>query len=140
MPTERTLSILKPDAVSRGLIGEILKRLEQEKFRIVALKMVRLSLEGAQGFYAVHRERPFFPSLTRFMTEDRVVVMVLEAENAIGRLREVMGATDPARAAEGTIRKLYGASIERNVIHGSDAPETASFEIGYFFNALEIVG
>ena len=138
--TERTLSIIKPDAVSHGLIGTILARLEKENFRIVALKMVRLSLPEAEGFYAVHRERPFFSSLTRFMTEDRVVVMVLEGENAIRRLREVMGATDPAKAAEGTIRKLYGTSVERNLIHGSDAPETARFEIGYFFNALEIVG
>ena len=135
---ERTLSIIKPDAVSAGLIGEIIRRLEQEKFRIVAMKMVRLSLAEAEGFYAVHRQRPFFQSLTRFMTEDRVVVMVLEAEGAIRRLREMMGATNPAQAAEGTLRKLYGASIERNVIHGSDAPETARFEIGYFFNALEI--
>ena len=137
---ERTLSIIKPDSVSRGLVGEILKRLEQEKFCIVAMKMVKLSLPQAEGFYAVHRERPFFSSLTKFMTEDRVVVMVLEAENAISRLREVMGATDPAKAAAGTIRKMYGTSIERNCVHGSDAPETARFEIGYFFNALEIVG
>ena len=137
---ERTLSIIKPDSVSRGLVGEILRRLEQEKFRIVAMKMLKLSLPQAEGFYAVHRERPFFSSLTKFMTEDRVVVMVLEAENAISRLREVMGATDPAKAADGTIRKMYGASVERNCVHGSDAPETARFEIGYFFNALEIVG
>ena len=133
---ERTLSIIKPDAVSGGFIGNIIQRLEQEKFRIVAMKMVRLSLPEAEGFYAVHRQRPFFSSLTRFMTEDRVVVMVLEGEDAIRRLREVMGATNPAQAAEGTLRKLYGSSIERNVIHGSDAPETARFEIGYFFNAL----
>ena len=137
---EHTLSIIKPDAVSAGLIGEIIRRLEQEKFRIVAMKMVRLSLAEAEGFYAVHRQRPFFQSLTRFMTEDRVVVMVLEAEDAIRRLREVMGATNPAQAAEGTLRKIYGSSIEHNVIHGSDAPETARFEIGYFFSALEIRG
>ena len=135
---ERTLSIIKPDAVSGDLIGNIIQRLEQEKFRIVAMKMVQLSLPEAEGFYAVHRQRPFFSSLTRFMTEDRVVVVVLEAEDAIRRLREVMGATNPTQAAEGTLRKLYGSSIERNVIHGSDAPETARFEIGYFFNALEI--
>ena len=135
---ERTLSIIKPDAVTRGRVGDIIQRLEQEKFRILAIKMVRLSLPEAEGFYAVHRQRPFFPSLTRFMTEDRVVVLVLEAEDGIRRLREVMGATDPAQAAEGTLRKLYGSSIERNTIHGSDAPETARFEIGYFFNALEI--
>ena len=137
---ERTLSIIKPDAVIGGLIGNIIQRLEQQKFRIVAMKMVRLSLPEAEGFYAVHRQRPFFSSLTRFMTEDRVVVMVLEAEDAIRRLREVMGATNPAQAAEGTLRKLYGSSIERNIIHGSDAPETARFEIGYFFNALEVCG
>ena len=135
---ERTLSIIKPDAVTRGRVGDIIQRLEQEKFRVLAIKMVRLSLPEAEGFYAVHRQRPFFPSLTRFMTEDRVVVLVLEAEDGIRRLREVMGATDPAQAAEGTLRKLYGSSIERNTIHGSDAPETACFEIGYFFNALEI--
>ena len=135
---ERTLSIIKPDAVSAGLIGEIIRHLEQEKFQIVAMKMVRLSLAEAEGFYAVHRQRPFFQSLTRFMTEDRVVVMVLEAEDAIRRLRGVMGATNPAQAAEGTLRKIYGSSIEHNVIHGSDAPETARFEIGYFFSALEI--
>jgi nucleoside-diphosphate kinase len=135
---ERTLSIIKPDAVIGGLIGNIIQRLEQEKFRIVAMKMVRLSLPEAEGFYAVHRQRPFFSSLTRFMTEDWVVVMVLEAEDAIRRLREAMGATNPAQAAEGTLRKLYGSSIEHNIIHGSDAPETARFEIGYFFNALEI--
>ncbi len=137
---ERTLSIIKPDAVSGGLIGKIIRRLEQEKFQIVAMKMVRLSLPEAEGFYAVHRQRPFFPSLTRFMTEERVVVMVLEAEDGIRRLREVMGATNPAQAGEATLRKLYGSSIERNVIHGSDAPETARFEIGYFFTALEIRG
>ena len=135
---ERTLSIIKPDAVSGGLISKIIQRLEQEKFQIVAMKMVRLSLPEAEGFYAVHRQRPFFQSLTRFMTEDRVVVMVLEAEDAIRRLREVMGATNPSQAAEGTLRKLYGSSIEHNVIHGSDAPDTARFEIGYFFNTLEI--
>lgn len=135
---ERTLSIIKPDAVRNNHVGDIIRRLEGEKFRIVAMKMLRLTLPQAEGFYAVHRQRPFFPSLTKFMTEDRVVVMVLEAEDAIRRLREVMGATDPAKAAEGTLRKLYGTSVERNAIHGSDAVETARFEIGYFFNALEI--
>ena len=137
---ERTMTIIKPDAVGRRLVGEIIQRLEHEKFRIIALKMVQLSMAQAEGFYAVHRRRPFFPSLTKFMTENRVVVMVLEADDAIGRLREVMGATDPAKAAEGTIRQMFGSSIERNAIHGSDAPETARFEIGYFFNAFEIFG
>ena len=138
--TERTLSIIKPDAVSQGMTGQILRRLEHEGFRIVALKMVRLTQKQAEGFYAVHRERPFFASLTKFMTEGPVVPMILERENAINHLREVMGATDPSKAAEGTIRKLHGQSIERNCIHGSDAPETARFEMGYFFNALEVVG
>ncbi len=137
---ERTLTIIKPDAVARHLIGEIVGRLEAEQLRIVAMKMVQLSLPQAEGFYAVHRRRPFFPSLTKFMTENRVVVMVLEAEEAIGRLRELMGATDPDQAAEGTIRKMFGSTVERNAIHGSDSPETARFEISYFFSAFEIVG
>jgi nucleoside-diphosphate kinase len=136
--TERTFSIIKPDAVADGSTGEILQLLEEEGFRIVALKMVSLTLAQAEGFYAVHRERPFFGSLTKFMTEGPIVPMILERENAIAKLREVMGATDPAKAADGTIRKLYAASIERNCIHGSDAAETARFEMGYFFNAFEI--
>jgi nucleoside-diphosphate kinase len=138
MAIEQTLAIIKPDAVSKGLTGTIIAHLEQNGLRIVAMKMVRLTREEAEGFYAVHRERPFFASLTKFMSEGPVIAMVLEAEDAIRRLREVMGATDPAQAAGGAIRKLYGTSIERNVIHGSDAPETARFEIGYIFNALEI--
>jgi nucleoside-diphosphate kinase len=137
MATERTLTIIKPDAVAGKLTGRIVERLERENFRIIAAKLVHLTQSQAEGFYAVHRERPFFPSLTKYMTEGPVLVMVLEAEDAIRRLRTVMGATDPAQAAEGTIRKRYGRSIERNVVHGSDAPETARFEIGYFFNALE---
>ncbi len=137
---ERTLTIIKPDAVARHMVGEIIERLEKEKFRIVAMKMVHLTMQQAEGFYAVHRRRPFFPSLTKFMTENRIVVMVLEGEEVIGKLRELMGATDPAKAGEGTIRKQFGSSIERNVIHGSDAPETARFEISYFFNAFEIPG
>ena len=137
---ERTLTIIKPDAVGRHLVGDIIKLLEEEKFRILALKMVHLTLPQAEGFYAVHRRRPFFPSLTRFMTENRIVVMVLEADDAIARLREIMGATNPEQAAEGTLRRLYGSSIERNCIHGSDGPETARFEIGYFFNAFELPG
>ena len=137
--TERTFSIVKPDAVAAGHIGDILARLQKEGFRIVALKMVHLTLAQAEGFYAVHRERPFFASLTKFMTEGPIVPMVLERDNAIAHLRDVMGATDPAKAADGTIRKLYGGSIERNAVHGSDGPETARFEIGYFFDALEIM-
>jgi len=137
MPVERTLTIIKPDAVAGKLTGRIVERLERENFRIIAAKLVHLTQSQAEGFYAVHRQRPFFPSLTKYMTEGPVLVMVLEAEDAIRRLRTVMGATDPAQAAEGTIRRQYGSSIERNVVHGSDAPETARFEIGYFFNALE---
>jgi nucleoside-diphosphate kinase len=138
MAIERTLTIIKPDAVAGKLTGRIVERLERENFRIIAAKLVHLTQSQAEGFYGVHRERPFFASLTKYMTEGPVLVMVLEAEDAIRRLRTVMGATDPAQAAEGTIRKEYGRSIERNVVHGSDAPETARFEIGYFFNALEI--
>jgi nucleoside-diphosphate kinase len=137
MAIERTLTIIKPDAVAGKLTGKIVERLERENFRIIAAKLLHLTQSQAEGFYAVHRERPFFPSLTKYMTEGPVLVMVLEAEDAIRRLRAVMGATDPAQAAEGTIRRQYGSSIERNVVHGSDAPETARFEIGYFFNALE---
>ena len=136
--TERTFSIIKPDAVAAGNTGKILQHLEAQGFRIVALKMVQLTLALAEGFYAVHRERGFFGSLTKFMIEGPIVPMILEREDAIVTLRKVMGATDPAKADAGTIRKLYAESIERNCIHGSDAPETARFEIAYFFNALEI--
>ena len=136
---ERTLTILKPDTVGTGNAGAVITMLEREGFRIRASKMVRLSQEEAQGFYDVHRERPFFQSLVTFMTEGPVIVMMLEADNAIERLRKVMGATDPAKADEGTIRKRFGTNIERNAIHGSDAPETAAFEISYFFNQLEIL-
>jgi len=137
MAIERTLAIIKPDSVGRNLAGAIIAQVEKAGLRIVALKMVRLTPKEAEGFYAVHRERPFFPSLTKFMSEGPIVPMVLEGEDAIRRLREVMGVTDPAKAAEGTIRKAHGTNIERNAIHGSDAPETARSEIGYFFNALE---
>ena len=136
---ERTLTILKPDTLQAGNAGAVLTMLEREGFRIRASKMVRLSQEEAQGFYDVHRERPFFQSLVTFMTEGPVIVITLEADNAIERLRKVMGATDPAKADEGTIRKRFGTNIERNAIHGSDAPETAAFEISYFFNQFEIV-
>jgi len=137
---ERTLAIIKPDAVARGLVGEIIRRIEAERFRIRGLKMVHLTKAQAEGFYAVHRGKPFFESLTTFMSSGPCVVLLLEGESAISRWREVMGATDPARAAEGTIRRQFGTTIERNVVHGSDAPETAAFEIAYFFNALEIIG
>jgi len=135
---ERTLSIVKPDGVSKNLIGEVIKRFENSKLRVIALKMVQLSKAEAQGFYAVHRERPFFSSLTDFMSSGPCVVMALEGENAISTVREIMGATDPTRAAEGTIRKDFASNVERNIVHGSDSPESASFEIKYFFNALEI--
>ncbi len=137
---ERTLAIVKPDGVSRGLLGEVIKRIEEGGFKVVAAKMLHLSRAQAQGFYAVHRERPFFNDLTAFMSSGPVVAMVLEGENAITRWRDLMGATDFRKAAEGTIRRAFATDIEKNVVHGSDAPETAAFEIGYFFNRLELVG
>ena len=136
---EETLTILKPDTVSDGRSGAVIAMIEDAGLKIRAVKMVHLSKEEAEGFYAVHRERPFFSSLVEFMTEGAVVVMVLEAEDAITRLRKLMGATDPAKADEETIRKKFATNIERNAIHGSDAPETARFEISYFFGRLEIV-
>ncbi len=135
----KTFTILKPDTLKAGNAGAIISRLEQEGFRIRAMKMLHLTQAQAEGFYYVHKERPFFPSLVKFMTEGPVILMVLEADNAIDKLRKVMGATDPAKADAGTIRKQFGINIERNAIHGSDGPETAAFEIGYFFNQLEIV-
>jgi len=136
----QTFSILKPDTVKAGKAGAVLSEIEKAGFRIRAMKMLHLSEAQAQGFYYVHKERPFFGSLIKFMTEGPVIAMVLEADNAIERLRNVMGATDPAKADGGTIRKQFGTNIERNAIHGSDGPDTAAFEIGYFFNRLEIVG
>ena len=135
---ERTFSILKPDAVAAGHAGEILTMLEQAGFRIVGMRMLKLTQQQAEGFYAVHRERPFFASLVKFMTEGRIVALALELEDAVRKLREVMGATNPANAAEGTVRKLFAESIERNCIHGSDAPETAAVELSYFFSALDL--
>jgi nucleoside-diphosphate kinase len=135
---QKTFSIIKPDAVSSGKAGRILSLLEDNGFRIVAIKMVKLSQPQAEGFYAVHRERPFFGSLVKFMTEGPVIVMALEREDAVRKLREVMGATNPANAAEGTVRQLYAESIERNAIHGSDAPETAEQELKYFFTTQEL--
>ncbi len=137
---EKTLSIIKPDGVARGLAGEVIKRLEQNNLKITAMKMIRMTKLQAKGFYAVHRERPFFESLTGFMSSGPIIVLILEAENAIGRYRELMGATDYREAAEGTIRKDFATDIEKNVVHGSDGPETAAFEIGYFFNSFEITG
>jgi nucleoside-diphosphate kinase len=136
---ERTLSIIKPDGVQRGLIGEVVKRLEKNGLKIVAMKMIHMTKEQAQGFYAVHRERPFFESLTDFMSSGPAVVMVLAGENVIARYRELMGATNYKEAAEGTIRREFATDIEKNIVHGSDAPETAAFEISYFFNRFEIV-
>ena len=136
---ERTFTILKPDAIKAGNAGLIMDRLQKEGFRIRGAKMLHLTRPQAEGFYYVHKERPFFPNLVTFMTEGPVIVMVLEAENAIEKLRKTMGATDPAKADAGTIRKQFGSNIERNAIHGSDGPDTASFEISYFFNQLEMV-
>jgi len=139
MAVERTLAIVKPDAMARGLQGEILKRIHEAGFAIVALKSLRLTKTEAEGFYAVHRARPFFAPLTEFMSSGKVVVAVLEAENAIARWREAMGATDPAKAAPGTIRREFGTSIQNNCTHGSDAPETAAFEIAFFFSGHELL-
>jgi nucleoside-diphosphate kinase len=140
MAVERTLSIIKPDATKRNLIGDIVSRFEKAGLRIVAQKRLHLSQKQAEAFYAVHKERPFYRSLVTFMTSGPVVVQVLEGENAIAKNREVMGATDPSKAAPGTIRKDFAESIEANSVHGSDAPETAANEIHFFFSDLEIVG
>ena len=139
MAIERTLAIIKPDAVGRGIAADILSRIHAAKFKIVAIKSLRLTKKEAEGFYAVHRERPFFKDLTEFMSSGKVVVIVLEAEGAIAKWRETMGATDPAKAAPGSIRKELGTSIQNNCTHGSDAPETAAFETGYFFAGYELV-
>ncbi len=135
---QRTLSIIKPDAVAKNLIGKIVARFEAEGLRIAAMRKVHLSKREAEGFYAVHSERPFFGELTDFMSSGPAVVIVLEGDNAIARNREIMGATNPAEAAEGTLRKLYADSIGENAVHGSDAPETAAVEIAYFFRATEL--
>ena len=135
---QRTLAIVKPDGVADGRIGDVLSRIEREGFRIVALRLMRLSRAEAEGFYAVHRQRPFFADLTAFMSSGPCVVLVLEGENAIARWREAMGATDPQKAAEGSLRKRFGASVERNLVHGSDAPDTAAAEISYFFGNIEL--
>jgi nucleoside-diphosphate kinase len=138
MAIERTLTIIKPDAVARHAIGEIIARFEKAGLTVLAAKLVRLSPEQAAGFYAVHKARPFFASLCAFMTTGPVMPMVLEGDNAIARLRDLMGATDPAKAAPGTIRKDFASSIEANAVHGSDSPESAAFEIPYFFGPHEI--
>jgi nucleoside-diphosphate kinase len=136
---ERTLAIIKPDAVGRGLQGEILARIHKAGFKIVAIKTLRLSLGEAEGFYAVHKGKPFFAELTAFMSSGKAVVLALEADGAILKWRETMGATDPAKAAQGTIRRDLGTSIGNNCTHGSDAPETAAFELGYFFAGYELL-
>jgi nucleoside-diphosphate kinase len=135
---ERTLSIIKPDGVSRGIIGEVVKRLEENELKIIAMKMIWMTKKQAQGFYAVHEQRPFFNDLTDFMSSGPAVVMILEGTNAISKYRDIMGATDYKEAAEGTIRKDFATDIEKNVVHGSDSPESAAFEMGYFFNQFEI--
>ena len=140
MAVTRTFSIIKPDATRRNLTGAITKMLEEAGLRVVASKRIRMSRDQAQGFYAVHRERPFFPSLVEFMTSGPVVVQVLEGEDAVKRNRDVMGATNPADAAEGTIRKAHAESIEANSVHGSDSDDNAKIEIDYFFSPEEIVG
>ena len=136
---QRTLAIIKPDGVQRGLIGEVIRRIEAAGLKICAMKMIHMTKKQAEGFYAVHRERPFFGSLTDFMSSGPAVVMVLSGDSAIARWREMMGATNFEEAEEGTIRREFASDIEKNVVHGSDAPETAAFEIGYFFNRFEIL-
>ena len=135
---QRTFSIIKPDATSRNLLGPIIARFEKEGFRICAIKKIHMTKGDAEGFYAVHRERPFFGELTDFMSSGPCVVMVLEGEGAVRRNREIMGATNPSEAADGTLRKLYAESIGCNAVHGSDSPENAAIEINYFFNAFEL--
>ena len=138
MAVERTLTIIKPDAVAKNAIGRIIARFEEASLRVLAARLVHLSAAQAAGFYVVHKDRPFYGSLCAFMTSGPCLPLVLEGEDAIARLRDIMGATDPAKAAAGTIRKDFAASIEANAVHGSDSPESAAFEIGYFFSAVEI--
>jgi nucleoside-diphosphate kinase len=140
MAIERTLSIIKPDGLQKGIIGKVVSIFEEKGLRPVAMRMHHLSRAEAEGFYAVHRERPFFKSLVEFMTSGPVVLMVLEGDNAVLKNREIMGATNPANAAEGTIRKLYASGIEQNTVHGSDSVDNAKTEVGYFFRSTEIVG
>ena len=135
---ERTLSIIKPDGVSRQLSGEVIRRIEEAGLQILAMKMVRMTKSQAQGFYKVHEDKPFYESLTDFMSSGPCIVMILEGDEAIHKYRTLMGATDYRKAEEGTIRKAFASDIEKNIVHGSDAPETAEYEIQYFFNALEV--
>lgn len=138
--SERTLAIIKPDAVEARQAGRIVQRIEQGGFQIRAMRLLNLTRKEAEGFYAVHRERPFFPSLTAFMSSGPAIIMVLEAPDAIAKWRQLMGATDPGKADPGTLREEFGRSIERNATHGSDAPDTAAYEIGYFFPGIELTG
>jgi len=138
MALQRTLSLIKPDAVEKQKIGAIIERLEAEGFKVVAMKRLHLTLAEARGFYAVHRERPFFKDLTTFMSRGPIVAMVLEREDAIQKYRDVIGATDPAKAAAGTLRKLFGSDVGENALHGSDSPETAQTEVSYFFAGYEL--
>jgi nucleoside-diphosphate kinase len=138
MAIERTFAIIKPDAVAKGAIGGIIDTIEKAGLKVIGLRHTRLSEQQAQGFYAVHKERPFFPALVKFMTSGPVVVMALEGENAISRWRELMGPTDSKKAPGGTIRNAYGTDIEKNAVHGSDGPDTARFELGYFFRGYEL--
>lgn len=135
---ERTLSIIKPDGIKKGLIGEIIRRFEASRLKVVALKMIKMTKEQAEGFYQVHKDKPFFNSLTSFMSSGPVVVMVIEGKEAIKRNRELMGATDPREAGKGTIRRDFASDVEKNIVHGSDSPETARWEIDYFFPEEEI--
>lgn len=139
MAVERTLGVIKPDALEKGVIGEILKRAEEANLKMVSCKMAKLDKKHAEGFYAVHKGKPFFDSLVTFMTSGPVLIFVLEGENAINMWRKVMGVTNPEDAVDGTIRKDFGSSIERNAVHGSDAPDTAKFEVSYFFEPHDIV-
>src|SRR5512133_3157853 len=136
---QTTLAIIKPDAVAKGVAGRIVQRIEESGFQIRAMRMLRLTRAQAEGFYAVHRQRPFFAALTTFMSEGAIVVLALQAPDAITKWRTVMGATDPAKADAGTIRREFGTNIERNATHGSDAPETAAFEVGYFFPGIDLI-
>lgn len=138
MPIQRTLSLIKPDGLEKGILGQIIARLEAQALKPVALKLVRLTAGQAEGFYAVHRERPFFKSLVASMTSGPILALVLEGDNAVAKYREIMGATDPAKAAAGTLRKDFATDVERNTVHGSDSPENAAIEIAYFFNQLEV--
>ncbi len=138
MATQRTLSLIKPDGIEKGLIGKIVARFEEKKLKPVAMKLVRLTQVQAEGFYAVHRERPFFKSLCQFMTSGPILAMVLEGENAVAKNREIMGATDPKKADAGTLRKDFATDVEKNTVHGSDSPENAAIEIAYFFGQLEV--